>query len=80
MAKGLKIRQLIFGEQGLTFIVQRMEDEEYFHCAVMDLFSNDQLLAEFNLSDIRLISYFAAATEFELDQNFLKKLKADRSE
>lgn len=75
MDNGLKIQQLIFGEKGLTFVIKRIDDDKCFHFPVSELFCNDNLLAEFNLADIRLISYFAAMEEYQTDTNFLKKIK-----
>lgn len=77
MNVGLKIRQLIFGEQ-LILVVQRTEDSEYFCCSAFELFRNDELLVEFSLSDVRLISYFAAVEEYKVDQKFLQKFAQNR--
>ncbi len=78
MDNGLKIQQLIFGEKGLTFVIKRIDDDKCFHFRVSELFCNDHLLAEFNLADIRLISYFAAMEEYQTDTIFLKKIKKRR--
>jgi len=78
MNGSLKIRQLIFSEQGLMLIIQRKANREFFHCHVAELFCNDELLAEFNFTDIRLISYFAAIEEHESDRNLLKVLRKER--
>lgn len=78
MDNGLKIQQLIFGEQGLTFVIKRKEDDQCIQFPVSELFCNDYLLAEFNLADIRLISYFAAMEEYQADRIFLKKIKKRR--
>lgn len=77
MRNALKIRQLIFGEQGLTLVILCKEDNQYFHCPVLDVFSNDLLLNEFSPADIRLISYFAAQEELESDRYFLQTLNHD---
>ncbi len=78
MDNGLKIQQLIFGEKGLTFVIKRKKDDRCIHFPVSELFCNDHLLAEFNLADIRLISYFAAMEEYQTDTIFLKKIKKRR--
>lgn len=74
MNSSLKIRRLLFNENGIMFVIERQGDSEYFHCLVAELYRHDQMLAEFNAGDIRLICYFAIAEEFERDRNFLKKL------
>lgn len=74
MRISLKIQQLIFGENGLMFVVQRRSSDEYFYCSVAELFSNDNLLNEFSRADVRLISYFAAIEEQESDRAFLKNI------
>jgi len=72
MCSSLKIQRILFAEQGLTLIIRRSEDGEYFHCGVNELFRNDQMLTDFSASDIRLISYFAATEEFATDSRCLK--------
>lgn len=72
MRGSLKIRQLVFGEKGISLIVQRHEDDAYFHCPIAELFNNDWLLADFDAADIRLIGYFTALEEDISDRNFLR--------
>jgi hypothetical protein len=78
MQVNLKVRQLIFAEQGLCLKVQHMHDGSYTYYSIADLFFNDDLLAEFNYADIRLICYFAAVNEYELDSSFLKKIRRSK--
>ncbi len=70
----LKVQQLIFDERGLIFLVQRLDNKECSYHPVAELFSDDKLLAEFSQNDVRLISYFAAVEEHDLDRAFLNKL------
>jgi hypothetical protein len=74
-AYNLKVRQLIFDERGLLFIVRCLERDESYCYTVSELFTNDELLAEFCAIDIRLISYFAAMEDYRADQKFLNKSK-----
>lgn len=73
MDSSLKIRSLIFDEQGISLLVQRAEDGEYFHYLVSQLFNSIEQRDEFNPADSRLIGYFAAVEEYQSDQNFLQK-------
>lgn len=66
-----KIHRLIFDDQGVIFVINRIGTREYFYCPVSRLFNNEKLLTEFSNTDIRLISYFAAAEEHKADCHFL---------
>jgi hypothetical protein len=68
-----KIHKLIFDEQGVIFVVNRIGTQEYFYCPVSQLFRNDKLLAELSSTDVRLISCFAAAEDHQADRDFLQQ-------
>ncbi|MBS0352095.1 MAG: hypothetical protein JSR33_13125 [Proteobacteria bacterium] len=71
----LRVKQLIFDERELLFIVRCLENDESYCYTVTELFTNDDLLSEFCAIDVRLISYFAAIEEYKTDQKFLDKSK-----
>ena len=68
-----KIHRLIFDEQGIIFVINRIGTREYFYSPVSQLFINEKLLTEFSNTDIRLISYFAAVEDHQADCHFFQR-------
>lgn len=78
MSKSLRIKQLIFKDHEVKFVVQRAEENDLLLYTASQLFCNDELLAQFNHTDIRLIVYFATAEEFMADKAYIKAEKRSR--
>ncbi len=78
MQVNLKVRQLIFAEQGLGLLVECIHDGKFNYYNIAEVFYNDNLLAEFDFSDIRLICYYTAVNEYNLDHAFLKKIRRSK--
>jgi hypothetical protein len=78
MSPNFRVRRVIFGEQKLIFVIERIDNGEFFECPVAELFRDDELLSELSYSDVRMIGYFAAIDESQLDQEFLHRFVSEK--